>query len=80
MGAKMKQEKDLALYVPGRSLAPAVRAVFPDFRMTLFSPTPKVDDAFSLKMAGFSHWRGISPDAFRFSDHTNDNNLLTLPL
>ncbi len=53
MGSKMKQEKDLALYAPGRSLPPAVRAVFPDFQMTLFSPTPKVDDAFSLKMAIF---------------------------
>ena len=35
-----KQEKDLALYAPGRSLPPAVRAVFPGLQMALFSHGP----------------------------------------
>ena len=39
-GSEPKQEKDLALYAPGRSLPPAVRAVFSGLRMALFSHGP----------------------------------------
>ena len=40
MGSKMKQEKALTLYAPGRSLPPAVRVVFPGLQMALFSHGP----------------------------------------
>ena len=39
-GSEAKQEKDLTLYAPGRSLPPAVRADFSGFRVALFSPAP----------------------------------------
>ena len=38
--SETKQEKDLALYAPGRPLPPAVRAVFPGLQMALFSHGP----------------------------------------
>ena len=39
-GSETKQEKALTLYAPGRSLPPAVRAVFPGLRIALFSHGP----------------------------------------
>lgn len=39
-GSEAKQEKALTLYAPGRSLPPAVRAVFPGLRIALFSHGP----------------------------------------
>ena len=65
MGSKMKQEKALTLYAPGRSLPPAVRADFPGFRVALFSPAPQADDAFLVGNHDFPHWEGVSPDASR---------------
>ena len=64
-GSEAKQEKALTLYAPGRSLPPAVRAVFSGLRMALFSPAPSPDDAFSSGNHNFPHWEGVSPDASR---------------
>ena len=64
-GSEAKQEKALTLYAPGRSLPPAVRAVFSGLRMALFSPAPSPDDAFPSGNHDFSHWKGVSPDASR---------------
>lgn len=64
-GSEAKQEKALTLYAPGRSLPPAVRAVFPGLQMALFSPAPSPDDAFLVGNGDFSHWKGVLPDASR---------------
>lgn len=53
-GSEPKQEKALTLYAPGRSLPPAVRAVFSGLRMALFSPAPSPDDAFLVGNGDFS--------------------------
>lgn len=63
--SETEQEKALTLYAPGRSLPPAVRAVFPGLQMALFSPAPSPDDAFPSGNHDFSHWKGVSPDASR---------------
>ena len=77
--SETKQEKALTLYAPGRSLPPAVRAVFSGLRMALFSPAPSPDDAFPSGNHDFSHWKGVLPDASRFSGHANDNIPIILP-
>lgn len=64
-GSEPKQEKALTLYVPGRSLPPAVRADFPGLQMALFSHGPSPDDAFSSGSHDFLRWKGVSPDASR---------------
>lgn len=77
--SETEQEKALTLYAPGRSLPPAVRADFPGFRVALFSPAPSPDDAFPSGNHDFSHWKGVLPDASRFSGHANDNIPIILP-
>ena len=75
----MKQEKALTLYAPGRSLPPAVRAVFRGCKWRCSLMAHSQMTLFSLEITIFPIGKAFRRTLPGFSGHANDNIPIILP-